>query len=160
MPPVLAVILGAALMGACLAVLLSGCSSSEHPLKDGFFTAQADDFGPDGWKDFLTIYVSNGQIAIVEFDAVNLSGFRRSWDMDYRLRTIQKYGARAVESASTYQSALLTLQDAARVQPVAGARRMHRIFTTLAEAAVGQSKRNDKSIAYVTLPADAFPGSL
>jgi major membrane immunogen (membrane-anchored lipoprotein) len=114
----------------------------------------------DNWKNYLTIYVNNGQITIVEFDAFDQSGFRRSWDMDYLLEANTKHGAKATQCYLAYQSALLTLQDASRIQPVAGAKRMHQIFTTLAAKVISNSKADDKSIAYVKLPENAFPGDL
>jgi major membrane immunogen (membrane-anchored lipoprotein) len=140
--------------------IAAACTSKENNLHDGFFTAQADSFGPDSWKDYLTIYVNNGQITIVEFDATNLSGFRRSWDMDFQLEANTKHGSRATQSYIAYQSALLTLQDASRIQPISGAKRMHQIFTTLAAKAISNSQRNDKSITYVKLPENYFPGDL
>jgi major membrane immunogen (membrane-anchored lipoprotein) len=142
------------------AALLAGCQEDGSPLHDGFFTAQASNFKSDGWKEYLTIYVSNGQITIVEYDAVNLSGFRRSWDMDYQLEANTRHGPKAAKCYLAYQSALLTLQDASRIQTLAGAKRMHQIFTALAEGAIARSRDNDKSIAYVKLPANDFPGDI
>jgi major membrane immunogen (membrane-anchored lipoprotein) len=145
---------------ALLLFAAAGCREDDNILHDGFYTAEADAFGEDGWKDYLTIYVNNGQITIVEFDAFNLSGFRRSWDMEYQLRANVKFGPRVAHSHLSYQSALLTLQDAGRVQPLSGAKRMHQIFTALADGAIRNSRANDKSIAYVKLPENAFENDL
>jgi major membrane immunogen (membrane-anchored lipoprotein) len=142
----------------CLAAL--GCEEDREALKEGFYTAQAEGYSEAGWKDYLTIYVNNGRIAIIEFDAVNQSGFRRSWDMDYRLEATSLHGAKAFQCYLAYESALLTLQDVTKVQPVAGARRTHQVFTALAQEAIGRSRASDKSVANVPLPVNAFPGDL
>jgi major membrane immunogen (membrane-anchored lipoprotein) len=152
--------LTAALAAALLLLALPGCNEEPNALNDGFYTAQADSFGADGWRDFLTIYVNNGQIAIAEYDAVNLSGFRRSWDMDYHQSAMSTYGSKASQYYLSYQAALLSVQDAEGIQPIQGAQRMHQVFTALAMAAIDRSRANDNSIANVRLPENVFPGEL
>jgi major membrane immunogen (membrane-anchored lipoprotein) len=117
-------------------------------------------FDQEGWKDYLTIYVNNGQITIVEYDARNLSGFRRSWDMDRMLAWNSTHGVRPSRYLLSYQNALLTLQDPRRIQPLPGGRNMYESFTALAEAAIGRSRSGESQVAFVRLQEKRHPGEL
>lgn len=43
-------------------------------LKDGKYTAEANDYGEDGYKPFVELTVSNGKISEIDLDAVNKNG--------------------------------------------------------------------------------------
>jgi len=76
-----------------LCAVLGSCSSSKTPrLKDGYCTAEMDDFdsgdrtpgnitgiGHEGWKEYITIYVRNSRIITAECNAENESGLIKSW---------------------------------------------------------------------------------
>ena len=55
------------------ASLLSACGS-QTKLQDGYYTAQASEFS-HGWKEYITILVTDGSIISVEYNAENASGF-------------------------------------------------------------------------------------
>ncbi|MDR2350567.1 MAG: hypothetical protein LBF41_08135 [Deltaproteobacteria bacterium] len=138
------------------AVLTSSCSGSKNELKDGYFTAEAMDYDAGGWKDYLTVYVNNGKITIVEFDAKNKSGFRRSWDMDYLLDWQSANGVNLANYVIAYQKSLVTLQNPKSVNPVPGSGELHRVFTALAEKAIARAREGKSDVGYVKLPQNDF----
>jgi major membrane immunogen (membrane-anchored lipoprotein) len=142
------------------AALLQGCREETRGLYDGYYTAEAMAYDRDGWKDYLTIYVNNGQITIVEYDSTNLSGFRRSWDMDRTLDWHGRHGQRPGSFVLSYRNALLALQDPSRIQPLQGGRNMHEAFTALAAAAIGRARTGDGQVAFVRLPHKRHPDEL
>ncbi|MDR1165111.1 MAG: FMN-binding protein [Deltaproteobacteria bacterium] len=152
---------GWALWAPLLALFLTcGCAEPVNRLHDGYFTAEAQNYDEEGWKNYLTIYVNNGQITIVEFDAANVSGFRRSWDMDYALEWNSRQGTRPGKYHLSYQNSLLTLQDPAKIQPLPGGRNMHLIFTKLATSAIERAQKGDKSVAFIQLPDKPYPDDI
>lgn len=62
-------------------VLFTGCQKQEG-LQDGYYTVEMAEYS-NGWKEFVTICVSNGEIVTVEYNAKNSSGFIKFWDMPY-----------------------------------------------------------------------------
>ena len=132
--------------------LLSGCQGASRKMQDGYYTAEAQGYDDDGWKDFLTIAVSNNKIVTVEFDARNSRGFVKSWDPDYQRLERKKTGLHHGAYMRTYTSEFLSLQNPARVSVVVGTERQHKVFQLLAEAAIVQAKAKDKAIAVVELP--------
>jgi major membrane immunogen (membrane-anchored lipoprotein) len=121
-------------------------------MRDGYYTAKAAGYDTGGWKDFLTIYVSDNQIVTVDFNAHTSSGFLRSWDPDYQRKEQAATGLHPSTYLRTYTTELLSLQNPAGVLVVAGAERQHKTFQLLAEAAILQAKAGDKTIAAVELP--------
>lgn len=133
-------------------VLLSACSQSAPEMRNGYYTAQTTSFDAQGWKEFITIYVSNNKIVTVEYNAKNASGFIKSWDIDHMRAMKAMHGTYPSESARAYSIALLNRQDAVRIDAVPGAARSHTSFQLLAAAAIAQAKAGDRHIAYVELP--------
>jgi major membrane immunogen (membrane-anchored lipoprotein) len=121
-------------------------------MHDGYYTAKAAGYDDGGWKDFLTIYVSDNQMVTVDFNAHTSSGFLRSWDPDYQSKTQEETGLHPSKYLRTYTTELISLQNPANVLVVAGAEKQHRTFQLLAEAAIVQAKAGDKTIAVVELP--------
>ncbi|MDR1308844.1 MAG: FMN-binding protein [Deltaproteobacteria bacterium] len=146
--------LGLALL--CL-LLIQGCHSQTDVLGDGFFTAMADGFDDDGWKDFLTIYVNNGSITTAEFNAFNEAGLLRSWDTDYMRTVHRKGGLNPNYYPRKYCSFLVAVQDPSRILPIEGGAKSHEIFLALAKAAIDYSRQRKNEIAEVRLPENGFP---
>ncbi|MDR3265578.1 MAG: FMN-binding protein [Synergistaceae bacterium] len=127
----------------------SECCAGE--MRDGYYAAEADGYDDEGWKDFITIYVSDNRIVNVEYDARNSCGFIRSWDLDYQRRAKAETGMYPGEYLRTYTDELLNRQDPFGVLVLAGAEWPHRVFQLLAGAAIAQAKIGDKSITLVDL---------
>jgi major membrane immunogen (membrane-anchored lipoprotein) len=144
-------------VGALSVLLLVACKGTQFlgqsgKMRDGYYTAKATGFDDGGWKDFLTIYVSDNQIVTVDFNAHTSSGFLRSWDPDYQRKEQAETGLHPSKYLRTYTTELLNLQNPANVLVVAGAEKQHKTFQLLAEAAIVQAKAGDKTVATVELP--------
>jgi major membrane immunogen (membrane-anchored lipoprotein) len=133
-------------------VFLGACQQKTDQLHDGYFTAETKEYDTDGWKEFLTIYVNNGVIATVEFNAYNSSGLLRSWDMDYISAQHKLTGQNPNYFPRFYSSYLIALQDPSRIQAISGGKHVHDIFIALAEAAIEQSRKGDFKTIGVPLP--------
>jgi major membrane immunogen (membrane-anchored lipoprotein) len=120
-------------------------------MQDGYYTAESAAYDDAGWKDFLTIYVSDNKIVTVEFNAYNRFGFVRSWDSYYQRKEKRDTGLHPSAYLRTYTSELLNLQNPEKVLVVAGAESPHKAFQLLAAEAIVQAKAGDKRVALVEL---------
>lgn len=143
--------LGLASLGVVLALVV-GCSADSTGLKEGYYTAEAASFDSQGWKRFMTIYVNQDRIVTVEYNAKNASGFLRSWDMDNMRRMNAETGTYPNKYARAYAVSLINRQDPALIDAVPGAAGHLEPFQLLAQAAVEQARKGDKSVAFVQLP--------
>ena len=130
---------------------LFGCSQAPSDLKDGYYTAEAKSFDDLGWKEYVLIYVSNGKIITVEYDAFNSTGFVKSWDLNYMRKMNEAIGTYPNEFSRIYMQSLISRQSAKDVDAVSGATHSHDSFQKLAEAAIESSKAGSKNVAIVDL---------
>lgn len=133
-------------------LLATGCASRADTLQEGYYTAIAADFDEYGWKEYVTIYISDNRIITVEYNASNLSGFIKSWDMSYMQIMNAQDGTYPNKYTREYAEALLNRQDPDKVDVITGATTSHTSFQMLAAAAIAQSQAGDKSVAYVEIP--------
>jgi major membrane immunogen (membrane-anchored lipoprotein) len=132
-------------------LILIACSSGGDGMRDGYYTAEASAFDRRGWKEFVTIRVSNGMIIMVEYNAKNFSGFIKSWDMEYMRNMRQANGTYPNEYTRIYAAALLNRQEINGIDALAGATDSHRTFIQLARRVIEKAKAGDASIALVNL---------
>lgn len=135
-----------------LLAALPACASSSADIQDGYYTAMAAEFDAYGWKEYLTICVSDNRIVTVEYDAKNESGLVKSWDMEYMRRMNATDGTYPNQYTRIYSEGLLNRQEPSEVDAITGATESHGTFQLLAEAAIAQARSGDKNIAYVQLP--------
>ena len=130
----------------CVFVLI-GCSGRPGSLKDGYYTAQAEEYS-HGWKEFVTITVRGGKIISVEYNAVNESGFVKSWDNAY-MHTMKAYtGTYPNEYTRNYAAQLLKKQSP-NVDAISGASSSAASFQKLAAAVLEQAQKGDSSTIFV-----------
>lgn len=141
-----------AILFFALAVLVSSCSQESSEMQDGYYTAEAASFDSHGWKEFITIYVSDNKIVTVEYNAYNASGFIKSWDMNYMRDMNMSSGTYPNEYARAYAVSLLNWQIPADVDAISGATSSYKLFQRLSEAAIEQARAGDKQVALVELP--------
>jgi major membrane immunogen (membrane-anchored lipoprotein) len=134
-----------------LAFLLAGCSSQDEKMRNGYYSAEAVGYDADGWKEFITLYVSNNSLVTVEYNARNICGFIQSWDLSYQRRVKAETGMYPGEYWRVYADELRTRQNPDEVVAVRGVERQHKVFLLLAKAAIAQAKTQDKNIAFVDL---------
>lgn len=132
--------------------LLSACSQTTAKMQTGYYTAEAASFDSYGWKEYITIYVSDNKIVTADYNAKNASGFIKSWDMDY-MRTMELIeDTYPNEYTRTYSVDLVDRQDPTKVDAVSGATHSYHSFKLLAESAISKAKSGDNNIAYVKMP--------
>jgi major membrane immunogen (membrane-anchored lipoprotein) len=137
-----------------IAILLcAACSvSGDAYASDGYFTAESMEYDGHGWKEFVSIYINNGRIVTVEYNAKNASGFIKSWDMDYMRRMNAEDGTYPNKYTRTYSLALLKRQNPHNIDALSGATESWHSFTLLAEAVIKQAEKGDKKTAFVIIP--------
>ncbi|MCL1927991.1 MAG: FMN-binding protein [Treponema sp.] len=111
-----------------------------------------NDFDFYGWKDFVSIYVNNGHITTVEYNAKNASGFIRSWDQDFMRAMNAVDFTYPNRYTREYVFALLNFQDLERIDVVSGATHSYHSFILLSQAVIEQARKGDNQIALVKMP--------
>lgn len=134
------------------AFVLSGCSingaGSSSAMQDGYYSAEAAEY-VSGWKEFVTIFVRDGKIISVEYNAKNASGFIKSWDMDY-MRTMNAYAGNYPNKYTRgYGGQLLIDQTPDGIDLMSGATRSYNSFLKLSQAAIDCSTAGDSQVAIV-----------
>lgn len=141
-----------------LGAVFSACSQISSEMQDGYYTAEAASFDSYGWKEFVTIYVSDNKILTVEYNAFNQSGFVKSWDLDYMRTMNTASGTYPNEYTRVYAVSLLNWQGPEGVDAISGATHSHASFQLLAEAAISQAGKGDKLVALVEIPVPPDEG--
>jgi major membrane immunogen (membrane-anchored lipoprotein) len=131
---------------------LFGCAKGTAQLQDGYYTAEFAQYDDHGWKEFLTIYVYGNRIVTAEYNAKNLSGFIKSWDMDYMRTMNATDGTYPNEYTRVYSEALLNGQTPDQVDAITGATTSHDSFQRLAQATIAQALKGDKNIVLLDQP--------
>jgi major membrane immunogen (membrane-anchored lipoprotein) len=135
-----------AVMGAYM--LLSSDSAAPGELNDGYYTAECARYHR-GWKEFLTIYVNNGKVTTVEYNARDASGFIKSWDMDYMRVMNETDGNYPSKYTRIYAGEMLNKQDYSKIDAMSGATESLKSFQLLAEAVIERARAGDKRVAFV-----------
>jgi len=125
-----------------------GCESASSDLKDGYYTAE-DKNGSNGWYEYLTIYVNDDTIVSVEYNAKNLSGFIKSWDMNYMREMNALDGTYPNEYTRLYADQLIEHQNADSIDAISGATHSNHTFIELAKAVLKKAEAGDKTVALV-----------
>lgn len=133
-------------------LFLTGCNMGQEQttMQNGCFTAEASDYN-HGWKEFVTICVSDGQIVSIEYNARNTSGFIKSWDMEYMRLMNMLVGNYPNRYTRNYASQLIETQNPQEVDALAGATTSHASFQKLAEAAIKQAYAGNTEVALVDI---------
>jgi len=141
---------------SCL-LFFTGCkkqsaNTNTKTLINGYYIAEMNDFDFYGWKDFVSIYVNNGHITTVEYNAKNASGFIRSWDQDFMRAMNAVDFTYPNRYTREYVFALLNFQDLERIDVVSGATHSYHSFILLSQAVIEQARKGDNQIALVKMP--------
>ena len=133
----------------CVVLLTVSCGGRSSFLKDGYYTAEAVGYSPNGWKDYVTISVSGRQIIHIEYNAYNSSGFLRSWDMDYMRRMKAATGTYPSAYSRYYGGLFLENQGTDGIDALSGATYSHKIFLRLVEAVLKNAREGNRKTALV-----------
>jgi major membrane immunogen (membrane-anchored lipoprotein) len=132
-------------------LFLSSCVRNDSELHEGYYTVQADDFDDHGWKEYVSLYISHGRILSVEYNAINSSGFIKSWDMNYMRIMNAQDGTYPNAYTRIYAGRLMETQDPEKVDMISGASNSWHAFRQLAAAAIEQSRLDNPGISFVTV---------
>jgi major membrane immunogen (membrane-anchored lipoprotein) len=145
-----------------LVLLLGGiisCANSSSDLKDGYYTAEVYSYDTYGWKEYMTICVNNGIITQVEFNAKDIGGFIKSWDMDYMRRMNVVSGTYPNEYSRYYAAKFMEDQNANSIDALTGATDSWVSFIQLAKAVLENAKNGGSSVAVVSIQPYAGTGA-
>jgi major membrane immunogen (membrane-anchored lipoprotein) len=143
------IILTAALAAAFSVISLSSRSPAQN-LRDGYYTAE-ETGSYRGWKEYLTIYVSNGKIVTCEYNAKNASGFIKSWDMDYMRKMNGDCENYPNKFTRNYVYALLENQTSNGIDAMSGATESHKSFVALTDAALARASAGNYETVFVDI---------
>lgn len=131
-----------------LTLALGGCAAKQQELVDGYYCAEMGTY-INGWKEFVTIRVSGGEIVSVEYNAKNASGFIKSWDMKY-MRTMNAFaGTYPNRYTRTYGASLLEVQAPEGIDTVSGATSSGGNFRAMSAALQEKARAGDTTLALV-----------
>jgi major membrane immunogen (membrane-anchored lipoprotein) len=136
---------------APLVALPGSCSVANYPLKDGYYSAEAAEFDAQGWKEYVTINVSNGRIIMVEFNAFNASGYIKSWDMDYMRLMNASDGTYPNAYTRYYEGRLISEQGTEGINALSGATVSYHSFIQLADATLEKAKQGNTETSLVSI---------
>jgi len=129
--------------------LLVSCGKDNSTLKDGYYTAEEAEYNSNGWKEYLTIFVSGGQIILVEYNSFNPSGFLKSWDMDYMRHMNTTDGTYPNAYYRYYGHRLLERQGIEGIDALSGATESYNAFVILAKAVLKNASVGNRSTTLV-----------
>jgi len=126
---------------AIITVVLFASCTGKASLKDGYYTAEAREFDIEGWKEYVTICVTAGKIIHIEYNAVNPSGFVKSWDMDYMRCMNAAMGTYPNAYTRYYAAQALKMQGTDGIDCLTGATNSYNSFRALTDAAIINSQQ-------------------
>lgn len=138
----------ALVLALALAFTLAGCKEREEKLVDGYYTVELSAYS-HGWKEFVTICVSDGKIVTVEYNARNPSGFIKSWDLAYMRNMNRVAGTYPNRYTRTYAASFLKIQSEEGIDIVSGASSSGGNFRKMAALLLQKAKEGDFALGIV-----------
>ncbi|MDR0655549.1 MAG: FMN-binding protein [Treponema sp.] len=129
----------------------SSCIRNDFEFHGGYYTVQADAFDEYGWKEYVSLYISDGRILSAEYNAINSSGFIKSWDMNYMRMMNVRRGIYPNAYTRIYTGRLLETQDPEKVDVISGATNSWHNFRQLTAAAIEQSRLGNQEISFISV---------
>jgi major membrane immunogen (membrane-anchored lipoprotein) len=126
-------------------------------MKDGYYTAEAAEFDEHGWKEYVTICVSGGQIILIEYNAYNPTGLVKSWDMDY-MRIMNAVDGTYPNAYTRMYGRQFLDRQSADVDCISGATNSYYSFVRLAGAVLENARSGDSTARQVNLAASEASG--
>lgn len=131
--------------------LLLSCANRGSGFEDGYYSVIAQNWDDHGWKEFITICVNNGVITTVEYNAVNASGYVKSWDMDYMRLMKAVSGSYPNEYTRRYAADLIRTQGNGEIDVLTGATDSWSSFTQLSRVVLNNARQGDTAMALVPI---------
>ena len=132
-------IISLALAGALAVGAFTGCSTEQlnTALTDGTYRAEFKDFDRFGWKDFVEVTISDGELSEVVYDSVNEDGTKlKSEDESYKAEMESIVGTYPAKYNKDLINQFIESGKVTSVDIVAGATESTGKFKTLIVAAM------------------------
>lgn len=131
-------------------LLLAGCGGgAPKDLKDGTYTAIASDAKAEeahGWKDKLTINVTNGEVTILEFESFSTEDNRKkSEDTEYPMTEADNGTQPSIFFPKLIENWGAAEGDPSKIEAVAGATQSSDSLKELMTAALKAAQSGDTS---------------
>lgn len=128
--------------------VLGGCATSGGSWKDGYYTAEMADYS-GGWKEFVTIHIEDNTVVSVEYNAKNVSGYLKSWDMAYMRKMSAAKGTYPNHYTRRYAHQVVEKQSGDNIDTVAGASLSGGNFRLMVTAALDMARLGEHAVAVV-----------
>ncbi|MDR1411222.1 MAG: FMN-binding protein [Spirochaetaceae bacterium] len=142
-----------------LLAILASCSNSSARLRDGYYTAEMGEYDEYGWKEFMTICVNNRIISQVEFNAKDIGGLLKSWDMDYMKVMKAASGTYPNEYSRFFSAQFVADQNVDSIDALTGATDSRASFILLGRAVLESAKSGAASVVIVPVQTPAGTGA-
>lgn len=139
-------------LAVCLVIVfliaMSGCKTQKDGLVDGNYKVEMSDYS-HGWKEFVSIGISNGKIVTVEYNAKNPSGFIKSWDIQYMRNMDSIKGTYPNHYTRAYAASLLKAQNVEGIDAISGATSSGGNFRLMVSLLLEKAKVGDTTLGIV-----------
>ena len=116
----------------CLTAFTACAEASFNNLKDGTYRAEYKNFDAYGWKDFVEVTVTDGEISELVFDSVNIdNGKLKSEDESYKQQMEPIVGTYPAKYSKDLINQFMESNKVSAVDVVAGATQATGSFKTL-----------------------------
>lgn len=139
-------IISLALAGALAVGAFTGCTTEQlnTALTDGTYRAEFKDFDRFGWKDFVEVTISDGELSEVVYDSVNEDGTKlKSEDESYKAEMESIVGTYPAKYNKDLINQFIESGKVTSVDIVAGATESTGKFKTLIVAAMQNATSGD-----------------
>lgn len=126
--------------------VLAGCAGG---LKDGTYKAEAAE-ASHGWKDYLVVTVSGGEITEIEFDSLDENGNKKSVDPEYRGNMEPVSGTYPEKFFPDIVNEFTAKGSVDKMDNITGATHSTDSFKALMTAALNNAKKGVTDVAIVT----------
>lgn len=134
----------------CIFALTACSADSFTNLQDGTYRAEYKDFDVYGWKDYIEITVTDGEISQLVFDAVNMEdGTLKSESESYKNEMEPIVGTYPAKYNADLINQFLESGKISAVDVVAGATQSTGSFKTLLTSIVPNVQNGDTSVVLV-----------
>ncbi len=134
----------------CVFTLTACSDGSLKNLKDGHYRAEYKSFDSYGWKDYIEITVTNGEVSELVFDAVNMdNGSLKSEDESYKKQMEPIVGTYPAKYNKDLINQFLESGKISSIDIVAGATQSTGSFKTLLTSIAPNLKNGDTALVLV-----------
>lgn len=128
------------LVGAALENAMDGTTSDAivSLYADGLYRVEGDAYDEHGWKPFVEVKITDGDVSDVTFDYENDEGKLKTADAEYKASMEAKQGTYPEKYSSELEQQLIDKQIITKVDAITGATTSSKNFSALVEYALDE----------------------